>query len=577
MFSQVTERESMRTSRTHPIDRADDHSDGSDQSTVSKPRTRLRYIKPAESIGEIQVIVPTNPEPKDAQWLLIMACATCEPSPRMIQLAQDPRNGRKTKIEPGMKATAVDELYYHYELHGDEEHIARICQSINFKMNSPVFERNYQIHQEALYRIFRRNTFKSQKELNYNYTLFVHCVTNPNGPQIWRKLVLNGRLTLKAVDCALKAVIGYGLPELSHSTKSGIAHMTDFRFNLNQLKMSEIFNSIYLRTTHLRNEMVVFDTDDVNEFADGMVYRKLRGNCTAPISQIHFGEIADLYLNTNSEYKENAVPFDAFYDKYYRGLYDENQYEFVDNQTNFSFTKTDCFQYGYDWGEEWTFNIYVVEKHKNVDNGFFSRFVDGKGVRPPNDVGSIEAYKWILEKCHFDPYALKMEVGDFKVPQDVYEWLCTAGKSYFDYWCLMGTYGVSGQNRNARNRLISFFRSNDSLDRNVRKKIINELQSGRPFLCPYRPLQLSEIMELLKRLNVQCAAEWNRKLKRCRRKNKQSRDGRKRKRCANCGNSKWTLKKCRRCQHAVYCSRRCQKVHWRKEHRVRCNRSQSSP
>eukprot|EP01084_Bolivina_argentea_P126835 224477_1 len=42
--------------------------------------------------------------------------------------------------------------------------------------------------------------------------------------------------------------------------------------------------------------------------------------------------------------------------------------------------------------------------------------------------------------------------------------------------------------------------------------------------------------------------------------------------CANC-NKRWKLKGCKGCMKVSYCSRNCQKYHWRKAHRYKCDKS----
>eukprot|EP01084_Bolivina_argentea_P153330 267371_1 len=344
----------------------------------------LHTVTPTKVIAPPFVLFGTDPEPNDAKWFTSTYSVSSEIKPDYY-----PDNIDISKIP---SVVSLDEHYFHYELYGhqnaqippkkvlqDSENNKKkqmnemssditkhpVIGLIQYKMCSPSYHSNYKQYQEYLYKVLQKNTFKSQHELNYNYTLFIHCVTNPNGPQIWRKVLLNGRLTLKQVDKLLSYIIGYAF--------TGKSHMTEFRINFNNNKITDKIPldlwKDYLNEHHIRNELVIFDTNhDEIDRPDCLVYAHMRANCTAPIEKIYFGQIAELFLNKQSLYTNDNIPFDPFYDKYYGNLYpfpNQKRYKFINAKHNFSFNRNDCFQYVYDWGEEWIYNIYVIDRQKN--------------------------------------------------------------------------------------------------------------------------------------------------------------------------------------------------------------------
>eukprot|EP01084_Bolivina_argentea_P153329 267367_1 len=466
--------------------------------TMPRKKRTLKQIEPTE-LSHTYFLFATHPNPHNTKWIHYTntVSTNIKPSTEMMlhSISMYPKAISKrcidlwSKMGPHTPVISTDHCFYHYELYGhqnvkipSEEEINNndidynkywIINFLRYKMYSSEYHEQYQKYQQYLFKVFQKYTFKSQYHLNHNYTLFIHCVTNPNGPQIWRKVSLNGRLTLQQVDQLLQLIIGYGF--------TGINHMTEFRINFNNNKLTNKigleFLKDHLETWNIRNELVIFDTKLIDKSSDGIVYRNIRANCSVPINKIYFGQIAELFLNKQSLYTNNTKPFDPFYDKYYSNLYTKSsngqEYKFIDAKHNFSFNRNDCFQYVYDWGEEWIYNIYVIDKQTNEKDNIWSALIDGQTWCPPNDISAMEAYKWCLTKCHYDPQGLQIEVGDYKSPDDVYNWMEKTSKTYYDYQCLMTQNGYS-----MRKYLIENFKVNNSINIKERNKIINRLKSN---------------------------------------------------------------------------------------------------
>eukprot|EP01084_Bolivina_argentea_P042577 78511_1 len=328
--------------------------------------------------------------------------------------------------------------------------------------------------------------------------------------------------------------------------------MTEFRINCNNNTLTkkiplELYKD-YLNESALRNELVVYDTSHIDDYLDGVVFRSLRSYCSAPIKKIYLGQICDLFLNKQSVYSDETIPFDPFYDKYYSNKHcNKCKYKFIDAKSNFSYVRDDCFQYVYDWGEEFIYNIYVIDKRNNYNKYFMSRFIEGKTMCPPNDIGGMEAFKWILEKCHYNTVKTYVCVNNFKTVNDVYQWMSNTTNVYYKYACLMDK-----NNKTVRKALISALQQNyDTFHSGNRQKIINRLKSNKPFWFPYR--ELPNIQYFTDKLCTKYMMYWKNKLKKYEQKDRT---------CQFCGNSCWKTKYCSKCKCVMYCSRKCQKKDW---------------
>ena len=174
---------------------------------------------------------------------------------------------------------------------------------------------------------------------------------------------------------------------------------------------------------------------------------------------------------------------------------------------------------------------------------------------PPNDVAGMEAFKWSLEKCHYNPYAMKMHIGGWKVPNDIYSWMRDTEKGYFDFSCLMGK-----NKQRVRKFLIPFFKSNPRINHKTKKNIIKQLNSDQPFWFPYR--ELPDIQIHLNKLNKVYFKKWKSMMRKYSKLNEDDK-------CEYCYNKNWKLKYCKGCKNVRYCSRKCQKKHWIK-HKTHC-------
>ena len=50
-----------------------------------------------------------------------------------------------------------------------------------------------------------------RKNINATYYLYIHLITQPQSPQIWRRIKINGRMTLEQFDEVLELVLDFKL------------------------------------------------------------------------------------------------------------------------------------------------------------------------------------------------------------------------------------------------------------------------------------------------------------------------------------------------------------------------------
>eukprot|EP01084_Bolivina_argentea_P043739 80551_1 len=401
--------------------------------------------------------------------------------------------------------------------------------------------RNYKL---CLHYIFAQKLkqFNSLKRhINKRYTLFIHAVTLPQSPQVWRRIKINGSCTLLQFDEIINQLIGFGR-----------GHNYEFRFNLIQNKHFQ--NAIKnIKTGHslIRQGELRMTNLQIPNHVDRIVNRLTLHDATSmDIGEILIGQIFSLY-DTEFERFHNKIPYDEFmdthYPEYYRlfsDLQHSKGYTFDRNMRydNFSYDN-DCLQWIYDMGSDWRFNIYVEHiEDINLDiyeNTRSVEYIDGSGIAIPDDVGNFEDWYLLLLKS-LNKYMFL--VCDMKTSKEVYDWIKNhqSNKYYCQTWL-------------------------DSNGWNCRlfPEWLDKMKY--PYLKPYN-INMNEYMSrLMMERSLMCLLDEDRmdlrKLRLNITKNKQ---------CFYCQSFKGKLQKCSACRQRLYCSKSCQKKSWKNSHRYVC-------
>ena len=120
-----------------------------------------------------------------------------------------------------------------------------------------------------------------RSNINATYYLYIHVVTQPQSPQIWRRIKKNGRMTLEQFDEVIRVCVGF---------QTG--HNYEFRFNFDTFK-----GKIKLKTVPNRfidHSFRVFN-DEIDNHVDRTIYRMTKdGAITMDIGQLLMGQILSL-------------------------------------------------------------------------------------------------------------------------------------------------------------------------------------------------------------------------------------------------------------------------------------------
>ena len=236
--------------------------------------------------------------------------------------------------------------------------------------------------------------------------------------------------------------------------------------------------------------------------------------------------------------------FPEYYEMFTSIMTNHYQYEYDKKMqdTNCNYNIPNTFEWIYDLGNDWRCNIYVEDIHYNDDDTKqkWCEYISGSGIPPPDNLGDFEDFYLMCLKC-LDKY--KYEINEFKTKQDFYEWL------------------ESGD-QNIRWKQLY-------LDKNEwNAKIYPEwVTKIKPYYKPYN-LNIDECFKwAVFERSIGCSVENRYQELRILRKNI-----RKDRKCNLCKTRKKTLMKCKGCRKISYCSKKCQKVSWKYNHRYSCNK-----
>eukprot|EP01084_Bolivina_argentea_P296000 509740_1 len=197
----------------------------------------------------------------------------------------------------------VDTLNINLELHDiKSREELQILMNKHQKFREPKF---IQIHNEYANQLLQylhgKFAERSNKSTNLIYTLFIHTVTHPNSPQIWRRIKVSSQLTLEQFDQILIQCLGH----------TGL-HSTEFQIPINTFYHHSMPTEPPYKFA--KNKFQIWNQN--SESVDKKCFQYLRPEITVPINRILFGQIAQLFP---MKYEfQNKYPFDAFHTKYYK-------------------------------------------------------------------------------------------------------------------------------------------------------------------------------------------------------------------------------------------------------------------
>eukprot|EP01084_Bolivina_argentea_P005632 10615_1 len=377
----------------------------------------------------------------------------------------------------------------------------------------------------------------SKKYIRKTYNLYIHIITELDAPQIWRRIKINGRMTLAQFDDTIKMCLGFG------SFKN-----SEFRFNLKYMKNIKKPPNKYI-SKELR-----ITNDKIWNHHDRMILRLTKdGTVTMNMNQILMGQIMGLF-KVNFHKTKGKVPIDIFmqkyykqYSRYYHAIMSSHLYQYTfDNNLrnlNFNYDLKNTFQWIYDLGNDWRCNVYLEE----IDNDIVTKnkcmkYVTGSGIVPPESLGDFEDWKNMLLKCMglYDK-----PINGTKTAKDFYDWQKreTSGifldTSYMELWMIKNNWNGN--------------------------MYPEWMGNSFPLFKPYN-LNITEffLSEFREQSSVYMKQNKTGEMKRLRSTIKQN------KFCQQCCSMIGKLKRCKKCQLVFYCSKRCQKLSWNKYHRLVC-------
>eukprot|EP01084_Bolivina_argentea_P195568 335452_1 len=401
----------------------------------------------------------------------------------------------------------MDYLTIRYNLH--QLSIEGIQEMVYLQSEDQLFRDSLQFYTSYLQKEFKKqiNVFMKQKSLRklkkYNYQVLVHMVTDPDSPQLWRRLNVNGSITMKQFDEILRESFHFG------------RHSSYFKIPLN----NKYFNMYTYKgddSKYIKQEIILLNL--MKESIDKYCFEHFYKPFSMKMEHLLFGQIAPIFNKLYKKYPNaKKTPFDIFKQKYYPGFYskydsyltEEKQeiFDFDARFNNFTFDRNDCFRWCYDLGDRYICNIYIENriKNQNTKQVTFCEYINGETCPPPESMGGPDDWYKCILMCHGVSY--KQIVRDFGPPHllgnwcknkgEFYDWLKHGNKEYYDIICLANkqrylTY--FGMNEHQFNHYIKTnikFKEGTQTSKyyKLQKNFIKYIKSDCDhFCCPYLPM-----------------------------------------------------------------------------------------
>ena len=439
-----------------------------------------------------------------------------------------------------------DWRHIHVELSGFDSHRNANEWLLNRRSNIKIQKqaKEYKLYLMNKFEEILINKYSNKKNINATYYLYIHLITHPQSPQIWRRMKVNGRMTLKQFDEAIRCCLGF---------QTG--HNYEFRFNFDTFKDEDRMKLKTPPNRFIDHDFRLFN-DEIDNHVDRIIYRLTKdGSITMDIGQLLMGQILSLYeINANNT--RNKIPFDEFMYTHYKQYFDIYSLIMLNHKgfkydkkmsfKNFNYNIPNTFQWIYDLGNDWRSNIYVEYVEYNDNNNDIKRnwceYICGSGITPPDNLGDFEDFYLMCLKC-LDKY--KYDINEFKTKKDFYEW-------------------INGESEQMK-RWKSVYLDKNEWNTQIYPQWVTNI---KPYFKPYN-INIDECFKwTVLESNIQCFME-NKvyKLKILRRNIRNNR------KCNNCKTRLKTLYKCKRCRRVRYCTKKCQKISWKYCHRFECHSS----
>lgn len=284
----------------------------------------------------------------------------------------------------------------------DQKQLTQFCGLLQ---QNPKFILRRKLYQKCLINLLINNcipklliqTCKNKYNwINREYTLFIHLITHPKSPQIWRKIKVHGSISMKELSNVIRLAMNWAqyanaqfgdflnCDRFSFSSQ----HTHRFRLQLGTIlaKFPQLRNHAWLKPSkkHKLFENFIGIRDPSQHTLDGCIWDGWLGT-ELDANDILLGQIAPFFINNNDN-KDSSnthpIPNDTFlhtfYPKYYQFLqkHSKKAFNFEFNQTendmtsildNCVYNRSDCLQWVYDIGCQWIHNIYFENGRANAN------------------------------------------------------------------------------------------------------------------------------------------------------------------------------------------------------------------